>query len=55
MTNLTPEQYARCPNSMNGNHKWRENIGKNAGKPKGCVYCSRLAVDLLKPELLRGR
>jgi len=35
-----------CKNSMSGKHQWRENIGKNKDKPKCCVFCSQLYMDL---------
>jgi hypothetical protein len=43
-------KYTQCPNAMNGKHKWRDNLAKHKGKPKCCVYCSRLAVDLIAAE-----
>ncbi len=46
----------RCGNSKNGKHEWRENIGKNAKKPKMCVLCNNFYDSLvLMPERIKNR
>jgi len=41
----TPELLP-CLNSLTGEHKWLEKVGKNKDKPDQCVYCKKLREDL---------
>jgi hypothetical protein len=46
---MSNEELKPCRNAASGEHKWRENIGKNANKPPCCVLCSMLKSDLSRP------
>ena len=42
-------KYRSCPNTLTGEHRWLERIGKNADKPEQCTACKGFEVDLRLP------
>ena len=46
-----PVEYTLCPNTLSGEHEWRNDVGKNAELNKkhgrACVHCSTLETDAL--------